>query len=215
MNKQDKGKRSKHHHHGRKDFWHAWSEQWLITIDGQGRESDRSPRHRGMKGNRWRQFFHDFMGTWPEHHWAVGGRRFSPWVQGDVEFNPFLASVLSKGGGLLPILILNFLDSKPLYGNEIMELISQRTGGQWLANPGAVYPLLTVLEGHGLVQSEWEDPFKRTKRFYYLTENGSYELDRLKSIMRPRLKEAIRSLIALFDDLSDEVEETTFRESGE
>jgi DNA-binding PadR family transcriptional regulator len=207
MNKRDHGKQRKHHHQARIDFWPAWREQWHLPDDDQGRQDHGPPSQPGMKGSRWRQFFHDFMGIWPEHHWAVGGRRFSPWVQGDVEFNPFLASVLSKGGGLLPILILNLLTSNPLYGNEIMDLITQRTGGQWLANPGAVYPLLTVLEGHGLVQSQWEDPYKRTKRIYNLTDSGKYELERLKSIMRPRLKEAIGSLSALLSDLSEEAEE--------
>lgn len=204
MNKRGHGKQSKHRHHGGKDFWHAWRDQWHLPVDEQERRGHRPPIHPGMKGSRWRQFFHDFMGTWPEQHWAVGGRRFSPWVQGDVEFNPFLASVLSKGGGLLPIIILNFLALRPLYGNEIMDLIIQRTGGQWLANPGAVYPLLTVLEGHGLVQGQWEDPFKRTKRIYNLTDSGRNELARLKSIMQPKLAEAIGSLTALLGDLSDE-----------
>ena len=93
----------------------------------------------------WRQFFHDFTGAWPEQHWALGGRRFRPWHQGVDNFNPFVASLLSKGGGLLPLLVLVLLEQQPRYGNELMELITERTSGQWLANPGAIYPLMNML----------------------------------------------------------------------
>ena len=153
------------------------------------------------------------MGTWPEHHWAFSGRRFSPWMQGDVEFNPFLASMMSKGGGLLPVIVLNLLSERPLYGNEIMDLISEQTSGQWLSNPGAIYPLLTMLEAQGLVRSNWEDQFKRTKRYYEITDFGRDELEGLKMIIRPRLEEAVEALTALLSELSDlPVEKGTFEE---
>ena len=93
----------------------------------------------------WRNFFHNFMGAWPEEHWAFGGRRFSPWHQGIDSFNPFVATLLSKGGGLLPLLVMHLLDQEPRYGNEIMELIAERTQGQRVANPGANYPMLTMM----------------------------------------------------------------------
>jgi PadR family transcriptional regulator PadR len=161
--------------------------------------------HAEMKGRQWREFFFDFMGTWPENHWAFGGRRFNPWMQGDLEFNPFVASLMSKGGGLLPLIVLNLLAERPLYGNEIMELISQRTSGQWLANPGAIYPLLTMLESQGLVKSQWEDPYKRTKRYYEVTNEGLKELESMKSIIRPRLLEAVEAMQDLLADLDGDI----------
>lgn len=198
---------------GGKGFWRAWREQWSKPGENLDWTGHRHAMHAEMKGRHWREFFFEFMGTWPENHWAFGGRRFSPWMQGDVEFNPFLASMMSKGGGLLPLVVLNMLSIRPLYGNEIMELISQRTSGQWLANPGAIYPLLTMLEGQGLVKSKWEDPYKRTKRFYEITEAGREELESLKSIMRPRLEEAIDAMVALLADLSDKaVDDEQFEE---
>lgn len=142
------------------------------------------------------------MGDWPEHHWAFGGRRFSPWHQGMDSFNPFIASLLSKGGGLLPLYVLHLLSQKPRYGNEIMDLISESTDGQWVANPGAIYPLMTLLEKQGLVQGQWEDPRKRTVRIYNLTAIGEQELTRLKAIVRPKLNEAIRALQRLAHDLN-------------
>jgi DNA-binding PadR family transcriptional regulator len=142
------------------------------------------------------------MGKEPENHWAFGGRRFSPWRQGNDTFNPLVAGMMSKGGGLLPLIVLNLLHEQPRYGNEIMELITERTNGQWVANPGAIYPLISVLEEHDLVVGEWEDPVKRTVRIYELTETGSAELVRMKAIIQPKIEEAIDVLDQLVIDLN-------------
>jgi DNA-binding PadR family transcriptional regulator len=155
-----------------------------------------------------------YMGASPEEHWFFGGRRFSPWHQGMDTFNPFVATLLSKGGGLLPLYVLQLLSQKPRYGNEIMEMIAGRTGGQWVANPGAIYPLMTELEEVGLVEGVWEDPRKRTVRIYSLTERGVQELTRLKAIVRPKLAEAIEVLQGLMHDLNGEEDEPENPESA-
>lgn len=200
----------------RKDFWRAWRDEWHGPWDDEDPASGAAHRagHRGRgfgprppfpprkKAHVWREFFHDFMGAWPEDHWAFGGRRFNPWRQGMDGFNPLVASLMSKGGGLLPLYVLQLLSERPLYGNEIMDFISERTGGQWLANPGAIYPLMTMLEEQDLVEGEWLDPHKRTVRIYELTETGEQELVRLKAVMRPKLDEAIEVLQDLARDLN-------------
>jgi DNA-binding PadR family transcriptional regulator len=157
----------------------------------------------------WREFFHEHTGHWPEDHWAFGGRRFKPWHQGIDAYNPFIASLLSKGGGLLPLIVLDVLDDAPCYGNEIMDRIAERTGGHWIANPGAIYPLMTALEAEGFVEGEWEGPDKRTVRIYRLTEAGEAELARMRTIIRPRLEEAVTVLQNLIAGLGadDESEE--------
>lgn len=203
-------------HRGRhwRNFWRAWREEWqrrweeeCASTRGAGFSGHPPPPPPAEIARAWREFFHEFMGTWPEEHWAFRGRRFSPWHQGMDVFNPFVASLLSKGGGLLALLVLHLLAQRPRYGNEIMDLISQRTGRRWMANPGAIYPLLTVLETQGLIAGEWEDPRKRTVRIYRLTEAGEQELARLKAIIRPKLEEAIEVLQELAADLNgDEVD---------
>ncbi len=206
MRDRQKAKKWKGHHPGGRDFWGDWHEKWRNAAErpqaGQPGTSAHRSSHHGMKANHWRQFFHDFMGIWPEHHWTVSGRRFNPWIQGEVDFNPFLASVLSKGGGLLPLIVLQLLSQRPHYGNEIMDLISQRTSGGWLANPGAIYPLLTVMEHHALIVGRWEDTSKRTRRRYDLTDSGRQELNQLLAIMLPRLRDAIEALTVIFRDLN-------------
>lgn len=151
----------------------------------------------------WREFFHSYTGEWPEKHWAFGGRRFSPWHKGVATYNPFVASLLSKGGGLLPLVVMQILSEGACYGNEIMSVIAERTSQHWAANPGAIYPLMAELEEQGLVVGEWDDPDKRTQRVYHLTDSGQRELKRLRAIVRPKLDEGmmvLRDLIAMFDD---------------
>ena len=178
--------RRRHKHRHRRDFWQhgpPWHEP-----------------------HAWRAEFEEFLGQPPEDHWMFGGRRFRPWQMGEAIFNPFVAMALSKGGGLLPLYVLHLLDQGPHYGNELMGLITERTGGGWGTNPGAIYPLLNQLEGQGFIRGEWEDPERRTVRRYALTEAGDDELARLKAVMQPRLREAIDVLRALLDDLEDEEE---------
>lgn len=193
-----KGRRERH------DFWRDWRDEqrhrWHEQA-GQPWGPGFPPPHE--MAHAWREFFHNYMGNWPEGHWIFGGRRFSPWHQGMASFNPFVASLLSKGGGLLPLYVLHLVWQKPRYGNEIMELLAERTGGQWVSNPGAVYPLLTELEHQGLIEGVWEDPQKRTIRIYSLTERGAEELSRLKAFVGPKLSEAIEVLTKLADDLNN------------
>jgi DNA-binding PadR family transcriptional regulator len=143
------------------------------------------------------------MGHYPEDHWLFGGRRFRPWHEGRANFNPFVANLMSMGGGLLPVLVLQLIAEEPRYGNELMKLIRRRTGDQWIANPGAIYPLLTQLEAEGHISGEWEDPVKRRTRVYKITPDGEKELSRLTDIIRPKLSEAVRVLQELEAGLND------------
>lgn len=188
-------------------FWPDWQEAqtrfWESQGNGQG--NGRGPRFPGPELVRtWRTFFRDYMGVWPEDHWALSGRRFTPWHQGVDTFNPFVSSLLSKGGGLLPLYVLRLLAERPYYANELMSLIAERTGRKWMANPGAIYPLMNQLEQNGLIAGEWEDPRKRTVRVYRLTEDGRQELARLRAVVQPKLEEAIHVLQDLASDLDDQ-----------
>jgi PadR family transcriptional regulator PadR len=187
-----RGHRRRHH------FWQMWTE---------AREAAGEESHVVGEDARtaWRHFFADYLGVDPEEHWVFSGRRFKPWLSGEwgppSQFNPFVAMILSKGGGLLSLYALHLLAEKPRYGNDIMREIEERTQGRWGSNPGAIYPMLTVMEERGLVAGEWEDPQKRTRRIYLITPAGRQELERLKEVMRPKLEEAIHILQNLYEDL--------------
>lgn len=194
------------HEHGERDFWHEWRSErhhHSREVEDLAAGQPLSP----SEMNAWREFFHQTFGTWPESHWIFGGRRFSPWHQGVDRFNPFVATLLSKGGGLLPLYVLHLISLKPRYGNEIMDLLAERTNGQWVSNPGAMYPLLGLLEKEGLIKGEWEDPDKRTIRVYEITPAGKAELVRIESIVLPKLTETSQVLQDLIADLQSGVGE--------
>jgi PadR family transcriptional regulator PadR len=190
-------------HQRRGYFWPKWSE---VEQDLEEEFPEGNVDHR----RAWRKHFAEFMGVPPEKHWVFGGRRFRPWFSGKWGppglFNPFVAVMMSKGGGLLSLYVLHLLAEKPRYGNDIMHEIEDRTRGRWGSNPGAIYPLLTAMEERGFVESEWEDPDKRTKRTYRLTEMGRIELNHLKEVFRPKLEEAINVMRRVYEDLEVEQE---------
>ncbi len=156
---------------------------------------------------QWRAYFSRFMDTPLHRHWLFKARRFRPWHAGDIAFNPFVSVLLSKSGGLLPLFTLHLLDQAPRYGHEIMATLAEHTAQHGMVNPAAVYPLLAEMEEQGFVVSEWDDPVKRTRRRYTITEAGREELARLKAIMRPKLREAIDVLQDLIEELEDDTEE--------
>ena len=188
-----------HAGHGQRNFWCEWRDE--RHHHGHGREIPAGQALSPKEMEAWREFFHKTFGNWPEEHWIFGGRRFSPWHQGMDSFNPFVANLLSKGGGLLPLYVLHLVAQKPRYGNEIMDLLAGRTNGQWVSNPGAIYPLLTLLERESFISGEWEDPEKRTIRVYTITQAGQEEVIRIKTIVLPKIEETISVLQELAKDL--------------
>jgi PadR family transcriptional regulator PadR len=211
------GRRSEHHpehghhgekgQHGRRNFWHEWRDERHHHGDGEMDIAVGQPLS-PKEMEAWREFFHKNFGNWPEEHWLFGGRRFSPWHQGLESFNPFVATLLSKGGGLLPLYVLHLVAQKPRYGNEIMDRLAERTNGQSVANPGAIYPLLGLLEQEEFISGRWDDPVKRTIRIYTITPAGEAEVSRIRAILTPKIEETLQVLQAFVADLQSQAAET-------
>ncbi len=64
--------------------------------------------------------------------------------------------------------ILRLLLDGPKHGYELIQIISERSGGMWQPSPGSVYPTLSLLEDQGLVTSTESD----SRRTYSLTDAG-------------------------------------------
>jgi DNA-binding PadR family transcriptional regulator len=47
--------------------------------------------------------------------------------------------------------VLSLLAEEPMHGYQLMQAISERTGGRWTPSPGAIYPTISQLEDEGLV----------------------------------------------------------------
>ena len=119
-----------------------------------------------------------------------------------------MAPVFSHGD--LRLYLLSLLDEGPRHGYDIMQALSDRTGGTYTPSAGTVYPRLAKLEEEGLVTKTVDG----RKTIYEITDAGRAEVasraDDLKSIedgladsvrliadeVRGSVREAMKSLRA-------------------
>lgn len=90
--------------------------------------------------------------------------------------------------GFFKFHILRLLSERPMYGYELMKVLSEKLGMR--VSQGVVYPILHELERRGLAVGEWrrcggegEDEGGsegRHRKYYRLTKLGEEELRRLK-----------------------------------
>ncbi len=73
--------------------------------------------------------------------------------------------------GLLDLVILQFLNVKPMHGYSIITSIRRNFGVYF--GPSTIYPLLGVLEEKGYIKSKWNLNNDRPKKVYSLTPEGS------------------------------------------
>jgi DNA-binding PadR family transcriptional regulator len=100
-----------------------------------------------------------------------------------------------RRAGVLPLLVLHFLDDGPSYGGALIERVETLSRGLIAVNPNTMYPLLRRLEADGLIAGEWEHPERRSRRFYRLTDAGAAERARLAEAVGPRL-DAVAAALA-------------------
>lgn len=82
---------------------------------------------------------------------------------------------MMRGAG--PIAVLQMLSSGEMYGYELIETLTKRSGGVLELGQSTLYPMLYNLEGKGLVTSrEKEAPNGRIRRYYRLTSKGKKKL---------------------------------------
>jgi len=81
-----------------------------------------------------------------------------------------MSPVFSHGD--LRLYLLNLLDEGPRHGYDIMQALSDRTGGTYTPSAGTVYPRLAKLEEEGLVTKSVDG----RKTVYEITEAGHAEV---------------------------------------
>ncbi|MFC8681914.1 PadR family transcriptional regulator [Microbacterium ureisolvens] len=81
-----------------------------------------------------------------------------------------MAPVFSHGD--LRLYLLNLLDEGPRHGYDIMQALSDRTGGTYTPSAGTIYPRLAKLEEEGLVTKTVDG----RKTVYSITEAGHAEV---------------------------------------
>jgi PadR family transcriptional regulator PadR len=72
--------------------------------------------------------------------------------------------------GLLDIVVLGYLRSKPMHGYKIIQSIRQNFGIYF--GPSTIYPYLKDLEKSGYIKSEWAMNSDRPRKVYHITSEG-------------------------------------------
>ena len=135
-----------HFHDHRADHEHGWAMMG-------GREHDRGRGHRHA-GGKWGAHF---------GHWGPGG--FS---------GAFFGRGPKVARGDVRAAILGLLAEEPMHGYQIIQELTERSGGMWRPSPGSIYPTLQQLEDEGLVRAGESDG----RRVFHLTATGKKEAAR-------------------------------------
>jgi len=75
--------------------------------------------------------------------------------------------------GVAEPVILNLLNTKEMYGYEIIKTVNERTEGAFQWREGMLYPCLHRLESKGLITSSWVTAENgKPRKYYALTRKG-------------------------------------------
>ena len=97
------------------------------------------------------------------------GHRRSRHGQAGFGFGGPLGPGRRAGRGDIRAAILTLLAEEPMHGYQIIQVISERSGGNWTPSPGSVYPTLQQLEDEGLIEPAASETGRRV---FALTEAG-------------------------------------------
>ena len=86
-----------------------------------------------------------------------------------------------NSNGQIQFLVLDSLSHGSKYGLEIIEFISQKTGGNYIMKKPTLYSCLTRMEKKGLVSSSYwgESEFGGKRHYYTITNDGKKVLEQL------------------------------------
>ncbi|MGD2101400.1 MAG: PadR family transcriptional regulator [Acidimicrobiia bacterium] len=101
------------------------------------------------------------------------GRGYGPRGGYPMGPGPFFGGRPRVARGDVRLAVLQLLGEEPMHGYQIMQELTDRSGGVWRPSPGSIYPTLQQLEDEGLIQADRQDG----KNVFSLTEPGISELE--------------------------------------
>jgi DNA-binding PadR family transcriptional regulator len=126
----------------------------------------------------------------------LAGPPFGPGWRGDpgmgfdprMGFGPWFGETRGRRGprvkrGDVRAAALALLAEEPRNGYQIIQEISERSGGVWQPSPGSVYPALQQLEDEGLIEAQTADGGRR--RFVLTTEGSEYVAAHQQEVQAP------------------------------
>lgn len=78
----------------------------------------------------------------------------------------------SISSGTTPMLLLKLLESRDMYGYELIEALSQQSAGTFELKAGTLYPLLHSLEDKDCLTYYEKEVNGKVRKYYHLTEVG-------------------------------------------
>ena len=99
--------------------------------------------------------------------------------------------------GLLDLIVLQFLDSKPMHGYQIISKVRKIFGVYF--GPSTVYPLLASMEKKGHVESRWKMEGERPKKVYELTSSGKNLLGFSENSLNLIFKQMVKDTTTKFE----------------
>ncbi len=89
------------------------------------------------------------------------------------------------------IYILHLINKQgKMYGQRILDTINQQMDTKWQPSRGMVYPLLREMEEEGYLKAWWDEPDKRSIRYYNITEEGAKHLEKMKIKYKSSFRDA-------------------------
>jgi DNA-binding PadR family transcriptional regulator len=140
---------------GRRGHWPPFRPDGPPAPPFTGPVDDEDAR-RGGRGHRARR-----------HPFGPGGPPFGPGMRGFPGPRGRRGRRTSRGD--IRAAVLALVAEQPRHGYEIIQEITERTGGAWRPSPGSVYPTLSQLEDEGLVRVVQSEG----RRVVHLTEEGT------------------------------------------
>ncbi len=158
------------------------SDVWAQAVGAAGTMADWVEKEaRRHMGGGWHSGTHGMHGGGP---WGGRGRPGPPpWVQdlvrsfGGPDLGPSRGPKVRRGD--VRSAILDVLSQEPMNGYQVIQQISERSGGAWKPSPGSVYPTIQQLEDEGLVEGRATDG----RRTLHLTEAGQQYVDENPDLM--------------------------------
>ena len=110
--------------------------------------------------------------------------------------------------GHLKLLVLKFLNKKPMSGYTLMDNIEEMTGSR--PSPGSIYPLLDNLSNEKLVSDKKEGKTK----IYSLTKKGNLKVQQLKK-KKKEIVDKVSGLMQILGNVCDKHESKFFMQMFE
>jgi DNA-binding PadR family transcriptional regulator len=105
--------------------------------------------------------------TGRHHRRGRFGPGFGQWGPGGFP-GPFFGRGPKVGRGDVRAAILVLLAEEPMHGYQVIQELTERSGGVWRPSPGSIYPTLQLLEDEGLIRGEESEG----RRVFHLTDAG-------------------------------------------